>query len=404
MATVTMTRLFIDGEWQDAAAGEALEATQPGHRRVARRRRRRATARTPPRASPPPRAFPGWARLTAFERAARCTRSPTRSSAAATSSPARSRSTRASRCTPRPTTRSTSSSRYWRMAAEDAKRLEGDPPNSSRPASACCWCAAPRGRSAIITPWNWPYTMPAELLAPALAAGNTVVWTPAPTTAVCSGALAECIAEADLPPGVFNLVTGPGPVVGDEIVAQPGHARRRLHRLDRDGPPVAQRAAGKALLLEMGGNGPLVVMDDADLDARRRGRDHAPASCAPARAARPASACSSTRPCATTSSTGSRERAPRRSGSATRSTTRRRWARSTTRGVAAKMDEHVPTRSTRGAAVVAGGERADGFPTDLYWPATVLDGVPADARPRPRRRSARSRRSSRSARSTRRSS
>jgi succinate-semialdehyde dehydrogenase/glutarate-semialdehyde dehydrogenase len=52
----------------------------------------------------------------------------------------------------------------------------------------------------VITPWNWPYTMPAELIAPALAAGNTVVWTPASTTAIAGIALAECVAEADLPP------------------------------------------------------------------------------------------------------------------------------------------------------------------------------------------------------------
>ena len=79
-----------------------------------------------------------------------------------------------------------------------------------------------RGAIGIITPWNWPYTMPAELLAPALACGNTVVWTPAPTTSVCAVALAECMAEADLPPGVVNLVTGPGVEVGDEIARNPG--------------------------------------------------------------------------------------------------------------------------------------------------------------------------------------
>src|SRR4029077_11926827 len=74
----------------------------------------------------------------------------------------------------------------------------------------------------VITPWNWPYTMPAELIAPALASGNTVVWTPASTTAIAAIALAQCVVEADLPPGVFNLVTGPGSVVGDEIARNPG--------------------------------------------------------------------------------------------------------------------------------------------------------------------------------------
>jgi succinate-semialdehyde dehydrogenase/glutarate-semialdehyde dehydrogenase len=108
--------------------------------------------------------------------------------------------------------------------------------------------------------------MPAEILAPALAAGNAVVWVPAPTTSACSVKLAECLAEADLPPGVCNLVTGPGPVVGDEVAANPGtHAVGFIGSI-ATGHRVAERAAGKELLLEMGGNGPLVVLDDADLD------------------------------------------------------------------------------------------------------------------------------------------
>src|SRR6266516_166505 len=111
---------------------------------------------------------------------------------------------------------------YWRMAARDAKRLEGRLANSFSPGKRVLLVRRPRGVVGVITPWNWPYTMPAELIAPALASGNTVVWTPAPTTAVCGLALAECVAEADLPPGVFNVVTGPGAVVGDEIARSSG--------------------------------------------------------------------------------------------------------------------------------------------------------------------------------------
>src|SRR2546421_12360892 len=109
--------------------------------------------------------------------------------------------------------------------------------------------------------------MPAELLAPALACGNTVVWTPAPSTAVCAAALAECIADADVPPGVFNLITGPGPIVGDEIARNPGTDGVAFIGSTATGRRVAEAAAGKATLLEMGGNGPIVVLDDADLEA-----------------------------------------------------------------------------------------------------------------------------------------
>ena len=128
----------------------------------------------------------------------------------------------------------------------------------------------PKGVVGVITPWNWPYTMPAELIAPALAAGNAVVWNPARLTSQCSVALAECIVEAGLPPGVFNLVTGPGDEVGDEIAGDPRVAAIGFVGSTKTGRRISERAAGKELLLEMGGNGPLVILDDADLEAAVR--------------------------------------------------------------------------------------------------------------------------------------
>src|SRR5207302_4055829 len=155
---------------------------------------------------------------------------------------------------------------YWRNAAEDAKRLEGRVPNSVSGDKRVLLLRRPRGVIGVITPWNWPYTMPAELIAPALACGNTVVWTPASTTAVAGAALAECVAEADLPPGVFNFVTGPGAVVGDEIARNPGTHGVGFIGSTETGRLVAEAAVGKAHVLELGGNGPVVVMEDADLD------------------------------------------------------------------------------------------------------------------------------------------
>jgi succinate-semialdehyde dehydrogenase/glutarate-semialdehyde dehydrogenase len=110
---------------------------------------------------------------------------------------------------------------YFRIAAEDLKRLEGRVIPSASPSKLVMTRHYPRGVYGIITPWNWPLTMAAELIAPALAAGNTVVWTPASSTSVISVALMECIAEADFPPGAVNLVTGPGAVVGDEVAGHP---------------------------------------------------------------------------------------------------------------------------------------------------------------------------------------
>src|SRR5439155_8796618 len=88
---------------------------------------------------------------------------------------------------------------YFRIAAEDLKRLEGRVLPSASPTKLVLARHYPRGVYGIITPWNWPLTMAAELIAPALAAGNCVVWTPASSTSVISVALMECMAEADFP-------------------------------------------------------------------------------------------------------------------------------------------------------------------------------------------------------------
>ncbi len=159
---------------------------------------------------------------------------------------------------------------YFRMAAGDATRIEGLMPPSTDPAKRVLVYRVPKGVVGVITPWNWPYTMPAELIAPALAAGNAVGWNPARFTSLCSAALAEVIADADLPAGVFNLVTGPGADVGDELASNPGIAAIGFVGSTATGKRISERAAGKELLLELGGNGPLVVLDDADLDAAVR--------------------------------------------------------------------------------------------------------------------------------------
>jgi acyl-CoA reductase-like NAD-dependent aldehyde dehydrogenase len=205
------------------------------------------------------------------------------------------------------------------------------------------------------------------------------VWTPAPSTAMCAVALAECIAEADLPPGVFNLVTGPGPVVGDEIARNPGVDGVAFIGSTGTGRLVGAAAAGKATLLEMGGNGPLVVLDDGDVDAAVQATLTACFLCA-------GQSCTA----------GERILVHRDvyeqyiEGLA-RAVTERivlgdPFDEHTTMGplnnepVAAKMDEHVGDALERGAEALTGGSRSTAFPTRLYWEPTVLSGVPADAR------------------------
>jgi acyl-CoA reductase-like NAD-dependent aldehyde dehydrogenase len=267
---------------------------------------------------------------------------------------------------------------YWRNAAEDGKRLEGRLANSFTPGKRVLLIRRPRGVIGVITPWNWPYTMPAELIAPALASGNTVVWTPASTTAVCATLLAECVVEADLPAGVFNFVTGPGSVVGDEIARNPGTHGVGFIGSTETGRKVAEAAAGKAAVLELGGNGPVVVMDDADLELAAEAAVTACFLCA-------GQSCTAGERLLVHRAVHEEYVALLRE-KAQRVVLGDPFSDETTmgplnnEGVAEKMDEHVADALERGAEVVHGGERADGFPTRLYWQATVLDGVPADSR------------------------
>src|SRR3990172_10153297 len=110
------------------------------------------------------------------------------------------------------------------MAPADAPRLDGLMPPSVDPRKGVLVYRVPLGVVGVITPWNWPYTMPAEIVAPALAGGNTVVWNPATSTSLCATVLASCFAEADLPKGVFYLLTAPGSGGGDELAGHPDGA------------------------------------------------------------------------------------------------------------------------------------------------------------------------------------
>src|SRR6201994_3956581 len=379
MATQTVQQMFVGGNWQPSASGETFEATSPATGELIATIPQGDRADATRAIDAAREAAEGWARLTAFERAAKMHAvgdliESRRDQLARTLTLDQGKAMRAEAFD-----EVDELIEYWRMAAEDCKRLGGELPNSFSPGKRVLLTRRPRGVVGVISPWNWPYTMPAELVAPALACGNAVVWTPAPSTAVCAVALAECIVDADLPPGVFNLVTGPGPIVGDEIARNPGTDGVALIGSTATGRLVAQAAAGKATLLEMGGNGPLVVMDDADLTAAVDATLTACYLCA-------GQSCTA----------GERllvHRAVRDEfvELLARRVTERillgdPFDDATTMGpvnnepVALKMDEHVGDAVERGASVVTGGSRASGFPTSLYWEPTVLSDVPADSR------------------------
>ncbi|HEU4840515.1 MAG TPA: aldehyde dehydrogenase family protein [Ilumatobacteraceae bacterium] len=127
----------------------------------------------------------------------------------------------------------------------------------------------PAGPAVVITPWNAPFMLSTWKVAPALAAGNTVILKPAEWSPLSCSLLADLTVEAGFPPGVFNLVQGVGEVVGPPLVGDP-----RVRRISFTGSPETARHIGRAaaenivpFTAELGGKGPLIVFADADLDA-----------------------------------------------------------------------------------------------------------------------------------------
>ncbi|CAN5818289.1 aldehyde dehydrogenase family protein [soil metagenome] len=127
----------------------------------------------------------------------------------------------------------------------------------------------PVGVVGCITPWNYPLHQIVAKVAPALAAGCTVVLKPSEVAPLTAFMLAEIMEEVGLPPGVFNLVSGTGPVVGEAIAAHPGVDMVSFTGSTRAGRRVSEVAAGtvKRVALELGGKSANIILDDADLEA-----------------------------------------------------------------------------------------------------------------------------------------
>jgi succinate-semialdehyde dehydrogenase/glutarate-semialdehyde dehydrogenase len=262
-------------------------------------------------------------------------------------------------------------------AAEHAKWLETSFIPVRDPSKRVFSFRQPRGVYAVVTPWNFPVGIPSHYLAPALAAGNAVVWVPAPTTSVCAVKLMECIEEADVPAGVVNLVTGPGPIVGDEIVSHPGTNGVGFTGSSQTGKQIAQRAAGKPLLLELGGNGPTIVLADADL---AMASEVTAAGCF----FNAGQVCSATERILVQREAHD-ELVERLIDAAKAMRPGDPFDSDTTMGplnnqpAAEKMDRHLADGVTKGAVILYGGQRAPDLGSDLFYMPTVIDNISTDS-------------------------
>jgi acyl-CoA reductase-like NAD-dependent aldehyde dehydrogenase len=156
----------------------------------------------------------------------------------------------------------------FKFFAGEVVRQAGEVLPSVRPGIKVEITREPVGVVGIITPWNFPIAIPAWKIAPALAYGNCVVFKPADLVPGCAWALAEIIARAGVPTGVFNLVMGRGSVVGEVLSNSNEVDAISFTGSAAVGRRVAQNCAARLakVQLEMGGKNPQVVLDDADLD------------------------------------------------------------------------------------------------------------------------------------------
>ncbi len=157
--------------------------------------------------------------------------------------------------------------------AEEAKRVYGDTIPGYTADKRILVLKEPIGVVAAITPWNFPSAMITRKAGPALAAGCTVVLKPASATPFSALALAELGERAGLPPGVFNVVTGDSGAIGTELTSNPIVRKVTFTGSTEIGKKLMAQCAGtvKKVSLELGGNAPFIVFDDADLDAAVQG-------------------------------------------------------------------------------------------------------------------------------------
>jgi acyl-CoA reductase-like NAD-dependent aldehyde dehydrogenase len=263
----------------------------------------------------------------------------------------------------------------FRIAAEDVKRMESAVIPSQDVNKRILTFRKPNGVYAAITPWNFPTLIPVELIAPGIAAGNTIVMKPSEWTPIAMANFMQIMADAGLPEGVVNVVYGDGKV-GERLIQDENIDCVGFVGSHTTAEKIVRAAGLKRSLIEASGNGPVIVCADADLDAAAKGAVFGGFFCA-------GQVC-----CAT-----ERVLVDKRVhddflaavvNEAEGWTLGDPFDDDTLVGpmnnepTAAKMDRHLEDALEKGAEIILGGGRDSDRPTDLYYQPTVVDGVGVD--------------------------
>ena len=270
--TLLRQQCYVDGAWIDADAGGTVEVTNPATGAVLGTVPSLGAAETRRAIEAAAAAFPAWAAKTAKERAGILRRWHDLMLANADDL-GRLMTAEQGKPLAEAKAEAAYAAAFLEWFAEEGKRVYGDVIPGHQPDKRLLVLRQPIGVVAAITPWNFPAAMITRKAGPALAAGCTFVCKPAMQTPYSALAMAELAERAGVPKGVFSVVTGPATTLGGEMTANPLVRKLTFTGSTEIGKKLMQQCAGtlKKVSLELGGNAPFIVFDDADLDAAVQG-------------------------------------------------------------------------------------------------------------------------------------
>ncbi len=263
---------YIDGQWRDAEGGAKHDVANPATEQRIGTVPRMGAVETKAAIEAADRAWPAWRSKTAKERSA-VMRKWAELQLANADDLALIMTTEQGKPLAEARAEVTIGAGYTEWFAEEARRVYGDVIPTIGNDRRLLAIKQPVGVCAAITPWNFPSSMITRKVSPALAAGCTVVLKPAEATPYSALALAVLAERAGFPPGVLNIVTGSAKAIGGEMTASPLVRKLSFTGSTEVGRLLMQQVAPtiKKLSLELGGNAPFIVFDDADLDAAAEG-------------------------------------------------------------------------------------------------------------------------------------
>ncbi len=263
---------FIDGQWLDADSGQTIAVNNPATGEILGSVPKMGRAETRRAIEAAERALPAWRALTAKERAGKLRKwfeliMANQDDLGRLMTPEQGKPLAEAKG------EIAYAASFIEWFAEEAKRIYGDTIPGHQPDKRIIVIKQPIGVTAAITPWNFPAAMITRKAGPALAAGCTMVLKPASQTPYSALALAELAQRAGIPAGVFSVVTGSAGEVGGELTSNPIVRKLTFTGSTEIGRQLMAECAHdiKKVSLELGGNAPFIVFDDADLDAAVEG-------------------------------------------------------------------------------------------------------------------------------------